>query len=188
MNKNILVKLASIAAAVSLLVGGAYAAFTSNPVTITGVVLRSATPTLRVWNGDKYEITADGNVLGIKELNMYPGFVGAEHTFYLSNTSDASVPFGQIMANLPTAEGSSDWGVLKDVVQMQFGEVGGSWTTGWATLDWWSSNSANILGSTLAGGNTERQFKVHFQMPSADDGARGKTLSFTLGFVGQTTP
>ena len=184
MKKNILVKLASIAAAVSLLVGGAYAAFTSNSVTITGVVLSSATPTLEVYTGSSWTTTADGNVLGIKELNMYPGFVGAEHTFYLRNTSDASVPFGHIVANLPS--GTGDWNAIKDVIQMRFAETGVGWTSGWAPLSWWNNNSANILRLQLPGGNTRRQFSVQFQMPSADDGAKGKTLDFTLSFVGMT--
>jgi len=185
MKKNILVKLAGIAAAVSLLVGGAYAAFTSNSVTITGVVLSSATPTLEVFNGSAWgNTTADGNVLGITESNMYPGFVGAEHTFYLRNTSDASVPFGQIVANLPS--GTGNWDVLKDVVQMKFGETGTGWSTPWYTLSQWNSGSANILLTKLLGGNTQRQFSVQFQMPSADDGAKGKTLDFTLSFVGMT--
>ena len=183
MNKSILVKLASIAAAVSLLVGGAYAAFTSNSVTITGVVLSSATPALEVYTGSGWSTIANGNTLGIKESNMYPGFVGAEHKFYLRNTSDASVPFGQIVANLPSAQ-SGNWDALKDVVQMRFGETGTGWST-WYTLNQWNSGSANILKSNLLGG-TQRQFSVQFQMPSAGDGAKGKTLDFTLGFVGMT--
>ena len=184
MKKNILVKLAGIAAAVSLLVGGAYAAFTSNPVTITGVVLSSATPTLEVYTGSAWANTADGNILGIKESNMYPGFVGAEHTFYLRNTSDASVPFGQIVANLPS--GSGDWDAIKDVVQMQFGETGTGWSTSWYTLSQWNSGSANILLTNLPG-VTQRQFSVRFQMlSSADDSAKGKTETFTLKFVGMT--
>lgn len=185
MKKSILVKLVSIAAAVSLLVGGAYAAFTSNSVTITGVVLSSATPALEVYDGSAWgNTTANGAILGITESNMYPGFVGAEHTFYLRNTSDASVPFGQIVANLPSAE-SGNWDALKDVVQMKFGETGTGWSTPWYTLNQWNSGSANILLSNLSGG-TQRQFSVQFQMPSADDGAKGKTLDFTLGFVGMT--
>ena len=186
MKKNILVKLAGIAAAVSLLVGGAYAAFTSNSVTITGVVLSSATPTLEVFNGSAWgNTTADGNVLGITESNMYPGFVGVEHTFYLRNTSAASVPFGQIVANLPS--GTGDWNAIKDVIQMRFGETGVDWTSDWAPLSWWNNNSANILGLQLPGGNTQRQFSVQFQMlSSADDSAKGKSGTFTLGFVGQT--
>ena len=185
MNKNILVKLAGIAAAVSLLVGGAYAAFTSNPATITGVVLSSATPALQVYDGSSWGGTVNGATLGITESNMYPGFVGAEHTFYLRNTSDASVPFGQIVANLPSAE-SGNWVELKDVVQMRFGETGTSWSTPWYTLSSWNSGSANILLSQLPGGDTQRLFSVQFQMPSADNGAKGKTLNFTLGFVGMT--
>ena len=184
MKKNILVKLAGIAAAVSLLVGGAYAAFTSNPATITGVVLSSATPALQVYDGSSWGGTVNGATLGITESNMYPGFVGAEHTFYLRNTSDASVPFGQIVANLPS--GSGDWDSLKDVVQMRFGETGTGWFTQWYTLNQWYSGSANILLTNLTGG-TQRQFSVQFQMlSSADDSAKGKSETIVLGFVGMT--
>lgn len=186
MKGKLIVKLASIAAAVSLLVGGAYAAFTSNSVTITGVVLSSATPTLQVQRADNaWVTTANGAALGIKEQNMYPGFVGAEHTFWLRNTSAASVPFGKIMVNLPS--GTGDWEAIKNVVLMQFGETGASWTSGWATLDWWNNNSANILGLQLPGGNAQRQFSVQFQMlSSADDSAKGKSETIVLGFVGMT--
>ena len=188
MKKNILVKLAGIAAAVSLLVGGAYAAFTSNSVTITGVVLSSATPTLEVFDGSAWgNTTADGNVLEITESNMYPGFVGVEHAFYLRNTSAASVPFGQIVANLPS--GTGDWNAIKDVIQMRFGETGTGWSTPWYTLSAWNSgpDDDDILLSELPGGNTQRQFSVQFQMlSSADDSAKGKSETFTLGFVGQT--
>lgn len=186
MKKSILVKLAGIAAAVALLVGGAYAAFTSNSVTITGVVLSSATPTLQVYqgSGDSWGDTVDGTTLGITESNMYPGFVGAEHTFYLRNNSDASVPFGQIVANLQSP--ITDWDALKDVVQMRFGETGVDWSTPWYTLNQWYNGSANILLTGLPGGNTQRQFSVQFQMPSADNGAKAKTLNFTLGFIGMT--
>jgi len=186
MKKNILVKLVSIAAAVSLLVGGAYAAFTSNQTTITGVVLSSATPALQVQASDyTWHNSVNGANLGIKESNMYPGFIGAEHKFYLRNGSDASVPFGQIRANLPSETG--DWNAIKDVVQMRFGETGVSWTSDWHTLNWWKNNSANILGSDLSGGNTKRQFSVQFQMlSSANDNARGKSETIVLGFVGMT--
>ena len=186
MKKNILIKLASIAAAVSLLVGGAYAAFTSNQTTITGVVLSSATPTLQVQASDHtWHNSVSGANLRIEESNMYPGFVGAEHKFYLRNTSDASVPFGQIVANLPSETG--DWDAIKYVVEMQFGETGVGWTSGWHTLNWWNNHSADILGLDLSGGNTYRQFSVQFKMLStADDSARGKTETIVLRFVGMT--
>ncbi len=185
MKGKLFIKLASIAAAASLLVGGAYAAFTSNQTTISNVVLTAATPGLQVYTGSAWDTTANGATLGITELNMYPGFLGAEHTFSLRNTSDVSVPFGKIVANLPS--GTGDWDLLKDVVQMRFGETGTGWSTSWYTLDQWNSGSANILLSNLPGGNTQRQFSVQFQMlSSADDSAKGKTETFVLGFVGQT--
>lgn len=185
MKKSILVKLAGIAAAVSLLVGGAYAAFTSNQTTITGIVLTAATPTLEVYTGSGWSDTADGNTLGIKESNMIPGFVGAEHMFWLRNTSDASVPFGSVVAKLLDGA-TGNWIALNEVVEMQFGETGTGWSSGWHTLSEWNSGPYDILLSQLPGG-TQRQFSVQFSMdPGAGDDAKGQTLNFTLGFVGLT--
>ncbi|PIZ65022.1 hypothetical protein CO051_03125 [Candidatus Roizmanbacteria bacterium CG_4_9_14_0_2_um_filter_39_13] len=186
MNKNILVKLTSIAAAASLLVGVAFAAFTSNQTTITGVVLSSATPALQVYDsGGNWNPTADGNGLGIKEQNMYPGLTGAEHAFYLRNSSDTSVPFGQIVGTVTSAD--TDWSAYQDNVQMRFGEVTTDTWTGWNNLSWWNATGANFLASQLAGGNTQRQFRVQFYMnPGAPNTLQGSNLDMTLNFVGMT--
>ncbi|PIU03890.1 hypothetical protein COT44_01235 [Candidatus Shapirobacteria bacterium CG08_land_8_20_14_0_20_39_18] len=183
MKKNILVKLASIAAAVSLLVGGAYAAFTSSQVTITGVNVTSATPSLQVWNGSSWQTTTN---LGITETHMYPGWTGTPHTFKLGNLTGGGVPFGQVIASVVDGATGS-WTELKDVVKMEFKDVTSNSTVGPQTLQWWYTNSYNMLGSTLFADNTGRDFEVKFSMdPSAGDGAKGQTLNFTLGFVGQT--
>lgn len=186
MNKNILVKLTSIAAATSLLVGVAFAAFTSSQVTITGVSIASATPALEVYTTTSgWQVsTAD---LGVTETNMYPGWTGGDHSFYLRNKTGGGVPFDRVIANLPSA--SPDWAALKDVVQMQFRDVSDSVDSSWYTLAEWNAGSANILGSSdLADGDAgQREFLVRFKMlPSAGDGARGKNLSLTLGFIGWT--
>lgn len=181
--KGLILKLAMAATGLAVLAGVTYGAFNSNPATITGVVLASATPTLQVYNGTSFENTADGDVLGIKESGMYPGWSGADHTFYLKNTS-TDVAFGQIMATLPTA--INDWAELKDVVLMQFDDTVAPSSTSWFTLSQWNAGSANILGSSLPA-STQRQFTVRFKMDSgATDAAKGKTLTMTLSFVGQT--
>lgn len=182
--KGLILKLAMAASGLAILAGVTYGAFNSNQTTITGVVLSSATPTLDIYDGSTWgHTTVDGANLGISESGMYPGWTGADHTFYLKNTS-TDVAFGQILATLPSA--INNWAELKDVVQMQFGETGTNWSTGWATLSWWNANSANILLSALPA-NTQRQFTVHFMMdPAATDAAKGKTLTMTLSFVGQT--
>ena len=183
MKKNILVKLASIAAAVSLLVGGAYAAFTSSQVTITGVNVTSATPSLKVWNGSIWKTTTN---LGITETHMYPGWTGTPHTFKLKNFTGGGVPFGQVIANVVDGSGVGSWNDLKDVVQMTFTDVDGGGTYGPRTLQWWLTNPYNILNTSFLD-NTGRDFQVTFSMlSSAGNSAKGKTLSFTLGFVGQT--
>lgn len=183
MKKNILVKLAGIAAAVSLLVGGAYAAFTSNQVTITGVDVRSATPSLKVLSGG---VWVDSASLGITETNMYPGWTGNPHTFKLGNLTGGGVPFGQVIASV-VAGATGSWTELKDVVKMEFKDVTSGSTVGPQTLQWWYTNSYNMLGSTLFADNTGRDFEVKFSMDSsASDDAKGKILQFTLGFVGMT--
>ena len=183
MKKNILVKLAGIAAAVSLLVGGAYAAFTSSQVTITGVSVQSATPSLKVWSGSSWRLTTD---LGITETHMYPGWTGTPRTFKLGNLTGGGVPFARVLASVVDGSGSGSWAELKDVVQMTFTDVDGSTTYGPQTLQWWLTNSHNILNTPFVD-NTDRDFQVTFSMiPGAGDDAKGKTLSFTLGFVGQT--
>lgn len=181
--KGLILKLAMAASGLAILTGVTYGAFNSDPATITGVTLASATPALQVYTGSTWANTVDGTTLGISEIGMYPGWAGADHTFYLKNTS-TDVAFGQILATLPSA--TANWAELKDVVLMQFGETGTGWSTGWATLDWWNANSANILLSQLPI-STQRQFSVHFKMdPGATDAAKGKSLTMVLSFVGQT--
>lgn len=174
-------KLASIAGAVALLAGATYAQFTSNTVKIEGVTLASATPALQIYDGSAWQT---GSVdLNIHETNMYPSWEGSEHTFYLRNKTGGGVPFGSIIANLPSA--TSDWEALKNVVQMRFGETGVNWSTNWYTLNDWNSGSANVLLSDLPD-DTQRQFSVQFRMPSGDDSAKGKNLTIVLGFVAET--
>lgn len=181
--KGIILKLTMAASSLALLAGVTYGAFNSNTATITGVVLGSSTPTLQVYTGTEYADTASGAALGITESGMYPGWSGADHTFWLKNTS-ADTAFGQVVANLPSA--INNWTELKDVVLMQFGETGTGWSTPWYTLNEWNAGSANILLSQLPA-NTERQFSIHFKMDSgATDAAKGKTLTLDLSFIGQT--
>ena len=192
MKKNILVKLAGIAAAVSLLVGGAYAAFTSNSVSITGVVLSSATPTLQVATTDGWGDTASGYT----ETNMYPGWVGdgAGRLFKLwNNTSGAgTVPYGQVIPTI--SDGvyvGSTWGQWKDQVQIRFWDdsVTPDEGTGWGTLNYWSTNTtSNILNSNLDNNGIGRNFRYQVRMMSGADPALagGNTMTFKINFVGQT--
>lgn len=171
------------ASGLALLAGVTYGAFNSNPATITGVVLASSTPTLQIFNNSIFTNTVDGATLGITESGMYPGWAGADHTFYLNNAS-TDVAFGHIVATLPSATDS--WADLKDVVLMQFGETGTGWSTPWYTLSQWNAGSADILLSPLPA-STQRQFSVHFKMDSgASDAAKGKSVNIVLSFVGQT--
>jgi len=186
MKKNILVKLASIAAAASLLVGGAYAAFNSSQVTITGVSVTSATPSLKVWNGSSWQDTANAANLDISETNMYPGWVGKWHTFSLYNQTGGAVPFAKVIANVVGATGGN-WDALKDVVKMEFRDNTSSYDSGPQTLSWWYTHQWNILGGTQFADATQRDFQVRFSMdPTTDDKAKGQNVVVTIGLVAQT--
>ena len=186
MKKNILVKLVSIAAAVSLLVGGAYAVFNASQVTITAVSVTSATPSLKVWNSSSWQNTATGGNLGISETNMYPGWVGSWHTFRLKNITGGAVPFAQVIANVVGSTGGI-WDDLKDVVKMEFWDNTSGTGTGPFTLQEWYAGTANILGATQFADATQRDFQVRFSMDSsAGDTAKSKNVVFTIGLVAQT--
>lgn len=185
MNKQIVVKLASITAAVALLAGATFAAFTSNSATLTNVNLASANPQLQIWDGDSWETTAN---LGISETNMYPGWEGSVRTFYLKNATGGSVPFGSIFAALVSGA-IGNWNELKDVVELRFGETGTDWSTDWYNLQQWYDGTAgpdSLLLSPLNDGE-QRLFSLQFGMsPDAGDAAKDKNLTFTLSFVGET--
>jgi len=192
MKKNILVKLASIAAAVSLLVGGAYAAFTSNSVSITGVVLGSATPNLQVATTGAW-----GNeAVGYHETNMYPGWTGNEagRLFKLWNNTSGTgiVPFARVIPTISDGVyAGSSWDQWKDQVQIRFWDVGAApdTGTGWGTLNYWSTNTtSNILFSDLINNGSGRNFYYQVRMLSGADPALagGKTMTFKINFVGQT--
>lgn len=187
MKGRLLVKIASIAGAVALLTGATFAYFTSNSVTIKEVTLASATPSLQIYDSGGWGSVYDD--LDIGESNMYPGGgPGDEHKFWLRNISGGDVPFGKVFPAIVSGA-SGDWGALKDVVQMRFGETGTGWTTNWQTLDWWyNTPNDNMLDSNLNDGAVnQRQFSVQFKMlSSASDTVKGKSLTFTLSFVAQT--
>lgn len=184
MKKQFLVKIASIAGTVALLAGATFAFFTSNSVTIKDVTLASATPSLQIYDSGGWGLVYDD--LNIGESNMYPGDVGTEHKFWLRNVTGGGVPFARIFPSIVSGA-SGDWGALKDVVQMRFGETGTGWSTGWASLDWWYTTHNDNMLLTDLGDAEQRLFSVQFKMlSSADDTAKGKNLTFTLNFVAQT--
>lgn len=189
---KLIIKLASIAAAVSLLVGGAYAAFTSNSVSITGVVLGTATPTLQVATDGNLGDTADG----YEETNIYPGWTGdpTGRLFKLqNNTSDnGTVPFAKVIPTISeeTYVGST-WEQWKDQVQIRFWENGAAAETGtgWESLNYWSTNTTNnVLKTDLNNDGSVRSFRYQVRMLSdADPALAGEnTMTFKINFVGLT--
>ena len=188
MKKQLLAKIAGIAGAVALLTGATFAYFTSNRVTIKNVTLASATPSLKIYSPANHDYRDIAWGLVISESNMYPGWVGKEHKFYLKNMTGGDVPFARIFPSI-VAGVTGDWDALKYVVEMRFGETGTNWSTSWKPLNWWFiTHNDNMLLTDLAdGAASQRQFSVQFRMKStADDKAKGKNLSFDLSFVART--
>ena len=189
MKKQLLAKIAGIAGAVALLTGATFAYFTSNRVTIKNVTLASATPSLKIYSPANHDYRDIAWGLVISESNMYPGWVGKEHKFYLKNMTGGDVPFARIFPSVLVV-GSDDWQALKDVVRMRFAETGKTWGsgTGWRTLKWWyTTHTANMLLSDLSD-EGKRQFSVQFQMLSGGDqsNAQSRKLDFDLSFVART--
>jgi len=170
---------------VSLTVGAAYAYFTSNAVSLTGITLASATPVLWIGpNGSNWYTS----ITGASEANMYPSWEGAERTFWLRNDTGGGVPFAKVIPTIVSAGGH--WDELKNVVEVQFGETttGAGWTTGWGTLAYWNANAeTSFLGSVLNDA-TNRQISMQYRMVGgADDSAKGKTISdLRWDFVART--
>jgi hypothetical protein len=181
--KRIYLSILVILGTVALTVGAAYAYFTSNAVSLTGITLASATPQLWIGSDGTHWFSS---ITGASEDHMYPGWEGPERTFWLENTTGGGVPFAKVIPTIVSADGN--WNELKDVVEVRFGETGRSWTTGWATLAAWNANTKwSILGSNL-NDETNRQISLQYRMVSgAGDSAKGKTITnLRWDFVART--
>ncbi len=188
MGKHLLVKLGTIAATLSLLSGATYAYFNSNSVSITGVTLGAATPTLQVETAPG---TWGSTAVGFTDANLYPGKVASEHAFWLQNISGGSVPFARIIPTI--SDGiytDSTWAQWKNSVQLRFREDGTTLGSedGWLSLESWVANTTTNLVSTDLSDGTWRKFYYQVRMaPEADQSLAGnKQMGFVINFVGQT--
>jgi len=183
--KRIYLSILVILGTVALTVGAAYAYFTSNAVSLTGVTLASATPSLQIWDGDSWETLATGT----SESNMYPGWEGVERDFYVKNNTPGTgnVPFDKLIPTLVTA-GGADWEALKGVVKARFYDVADDVHSGWYTLEEWKNNSSlSVLGSTDINSNEQRNLRIQYAMNSvAGDNAKGKLVGIQWTFVART--
>ena len=183
--KRIYLSILVILGTVALTVGAAYAYFTSNAVSLTGITLASATPSLQIWDGDSWEAAAPG----VSETNMYPGWVGPERDFYVKNTTPGTgnVPFDKLIPTLVTA-GGADWDALKGVVKARFYDVVDGVYSGWYTLEEWRNNSSlSVLGSTDINSNEQRNLRIQYAMDSgAGDDAKGRIVGIQWNFVART--
>lgn len=188
--KRIYLSLLIIFATVISVMGLAYAYFTSNAVTMTGITLATGTPSI--------EISASGvnyfqTITGFTEDNMYPGWMGTGHQFFLRNTSNGMTIKTVIPTISVAGTPSENWAIFKGLVQAQFTRTEGNtvFSTGWKTLDYWQTNADAItlpLPDTGMSSNGTL-FSLQFQFPTGgnDVSAQGKQIDgMAWSFVGRT--
>lgn len=180
--RRVFLSLLVIISTVGLVIGAAYAYFTSNAVTMTGITLATAGPLLQISpSGSGWGLTMAGS----SESNIYPGWVGAERSFWLKNNSGNGAPIAKVIPTISAQAG--DWNILKDLILACFYENGGS-CSNWQTLNYWSTNTtASILATTLDD-LTTRQMVIKYKMDtSATDSAKDKSITgLEWSLVGRT--
>lgn len=190
--KRVYLSFLIIFATVISVMGLAYAYFTSNAVTMTGITLATGSPSIQIKNDQPGAVWGD-SIIGAWEENMYPGWTGDPHNFYLKNTST-----GMIIAKIiPTISGTplGDWGILKSVVEAQFigNGTGTPVPTGWETLEYWQTNideiSVPLPGDGMSPDSDLGVFSVQYRISTDVDSSGAEDTSITnmeWSFIGRT--
>ena len=180
----------SIAMALTLVVGSAYALFSSQ-VSVNGITLATTDANLLVRIGNQPE-TAFTNSLTIPQVNqlakLVPGEVSDPGVFVYRNNGDLDLKLTSVISS---AEG--DWNALKDVIQVVtcrvelsggFSEgmhcpVNGPTSTGWKTLADWNTNPIGINGSNgIIEAGEDALFVTNFRIPAdASNAVSGKSIT-----------
>jgi hypothetical protein len=185
-----------IIAVVVIVATSAYALF-SDKVTMTGMVLGTATPNLEMSvNGtDNWMSTFDvGNLFE----PLVPGETDwGEIYFRNSSNGKADVVDMNLTARLTSAGG--DWGTLKDAIQMRVciyttGTVGhhcdesAGMATGWGTLAYWNANTVTLPGTLIQG--TQQHYVMEYFIPSTygNEIAGKKITGMAFEVVGTQAP
>lgn len=188
--KRIYLSLLIIFATVVSVMGLAYAYFTSNAVTMTGITLATGTPSIQI-SASGVDASYGLSITGFTEDNMYPGWTGTGHQFFLRNTSNGMV-IAKIIPTISVAgTPPENWAIFKGLVEASF--TGNNTSTVWKTLDYWQTNadaiSLPLPAEGMSAGGAAKIFTIQFRFPTGGNDvlAQGKQIDgMAWSFVGRT--
>ena len=196
--KKILYGFIGLFLVIGIVAGTAYALFTSQ-ATVTGMVLGTSTPGLKVSFMNKTNATPTGYYSSIDFLGwghtFAPLLPGEEDwgAFFLKNDSTGTTDplHFKLKGSITAAQG--DWNILKDVIQMkicvfdqtQDNSCNTGHQTNYMTLSEWNTTGGDLPGTDLLQG-TERAYVVVFYIhPSHGNSISGKTITdMTMQVIG----
>lgn len=169
--KKIYAGLLSIAAVLVIVGVSAYALFTDK-VTMSGMVLGTATPNLLMSLDNENWVSTKS--IGDAFAPLLPGETDWGEV-YFTNTSNGTTDKVDMNLTARLTAAGGDWGILKDAIQMRVcvhdpAGSAGHWcneakATGWATLAYWNLNDVALPGNPLLQGGTEH-YVMEFFIPS----------------------
>jgi len=185
--KKIYLSIMAIVLTVGLVSGAAYALF-SDTVTVSGLTVSTGNADLVVYDGGTDTLIQNFvSSLNTALVDIYPGW----HDYTVMDFSNESLSdIDMSLKGQITAHGGN-WEALKDVIQVVVSSEGtydNPPTTGWLTLDQWST-VARSFGATLGHG-TKTPYKFFMRIPSnVGNEISGKSLTINFEFTGtQVSP
>ena len=196
--KKIITGFLGIFLVLGIVAGTGYALF-SDTVSMTGMVLGTATPTLEIRT-DEPNLNTWTTTLNFGGAEPFAPLLPGEYDwgeFYLRNQSDGTTdPLDfKITGKISSVVQNTHWDLLKEAVQaricvydkteMDFLNCGAD-RTAWHTLKDWKNNSYTLPGGSLKQG-TKRHYAINFFIDSSyTNTIAGKTItSLTIEFLGE---
>lgn len=172
-----------IGATAVLATGVTFAALQSNVATLSNTSVTSSTASLKLWDGDSFELVAPGYTI----TNLVPGTGSAVQHLYMQN--DGQIPLN-VTAHVPAAPSASGFSGWENFKVKIASETGGSVETNMQAL--LSGNvvlPANPLSAGATGNSnvegTEGNYTVTFDIdPSSTFGNSVSVGSFNIDFTG----
>lgn len=200
MNK-IISGMLSIAMALTLVAGSAYAFFNAQ-VNINGITLGTATTGLEVKIGNQDEFVTSLTIPdGENITDLVPGVVSDPGVFVYRNTGDIDLRLTSQIHNV-----GGNWNLLKDKIQAITCRIplssyhehyhcpeAGNNTTGWYTLEHWQNNPVGLTDpyGIVKAGVDDALFITNFRLDAGvDSTVAGKAITgMDINVVGtQVTP
>ena len=188
--KKILTGFLGLFLVIGIVAGAGYALF-STKLTVTGMVLGTATPGLEIsLNGTNWA----NDTVPFNSVVFAPLLPGEYDwgEFYLRNTSNGTTDHLDLNLTGRLTAAGGDWGVLKDAVQMRICTYDntaanncGAPATSWMTLSQWNAEAKNLPGNPLLQTENTHYSIVFFIDSSYTSTIAGKTITgISFEFVG----